>query len=274
MRLAALACLVLPSFGCAATLPMLAEPRLVREGEVRVQVGAAAAAPIGGDLASVRDGRRVLEAAEEAPPDTAETRSALLPAAAVAFGARPGVAPLVRSTLSLSKDFEANVQYGGRDIAVGGRYLLWEKRSVDAGALTLTVGGLAHALLRGRPEDGYLQGVATQNIRGVGGAIPLILGFQSDAGLIIGYLGALIGYEHVSGTIAFTGRSGTGRALDASVSRVHATGTIGVGVGFRRIRIVAELGVRNDWLNATIDDQSQRLSIISLTPAFALGVSF
>lgn len=261
--------------GCAATLPTLAEPRLVREGDVRVQVGGAAAAPIAGDITPMREGRAALDAAETPPEDTPENRAKLLPAAAIAFGARPGVAPLVRSSLSLSKDFEATLQYGGRDAAVSGRYMLWERRSVDAGAVTLTVGGLAHVLLRGRPEDGYLRGVLSDNVFGGGAAIPIVLGWQSDAGLLIGYLGAIVGYERVTGTIAYTGQTGTSaRALDVEIGRVHASATLGVGLGFRRVRVIAELGARRDWLNASIDDQSRRLALLSLTPAFALGVSF
>ncbi len=278
MRLALLSCVagaLALCLGCAATAPLLVEPRLVREGDVRVQVGAAAAAPVAGDLTAMREGRAVLDAAETPPPDTEETRRTLLPAAAIAFGARPGVAPVVRSTLSLSKDFEATLHYGGRDAAVGGRYMLWEKRSVDAGATTLSIGGTANVLLRGRPEDGYLHGVLSNNVFGGGASIPIILGWQSDADLLIAYLGAIVGYEHVTGEIAYTGTTGTSaRSLDVTINRVHATGTVGVGVGFRRVRVVAELGARRDWIHASIDDQSRQLAVISLTPAFALGVAF
>lgn len=272
-RLATLA-VAAASLGCAATAPLLAEPRLVREGDVRLQVGGAAAAPVGGDLDAIRAGRQQLDAAEIPPPDDEKTTRELLPATVVGFGARPGVAPVVRTTLSLSKQIEASLHYGGRDARVGGRYLLWESRSVDAGATTLSIGGDGHVLLRGRPEDGYLNGVASQNVRGYGVAAPIILGWQSDGGLLIAYAGAMVGYERVTGTIAFTGRTGTAPARDVVIGRVHVTGTLGIGMGFRRVRVILELGARRDFINAKIGDESARVALISLTPAFAFGVSF
>lgn len=262
------------SFGCAATSPMLVEPRLVREGDVRLQLGGAAAAPVGGDLAAIQAGRQQLDASETAPPDDPSTTQKLLPATVVGFGARPGVAPLVRTTLSLSKSIEASLLYGGRDARVGGRYLLWESRSVDAGAVTLSIGGDGHVLLRGRPEDGYINGVASENVRGYGVQAPLLLGWQSDAGLLIAYVGALVGYERVTGQIAFTGRAGTAPAKDVVIGRAHVTGTLGLGLGFRKVRVIVECGARRDFISARIGDESANVALISLTPAFAFGVSF
>ncbi len=253
---------------------MLAEPRLVRESDVRFQLGGAAAAPVGGDLDAIQAGRQRLDAAEGAPPDDPTVTRALLPATVVGFGARPGVAPVVRTTLSLSKVFEASLHYGGRDARVGGRYLLWESRSADAGAVTLSIGGDGHVLLRGRPEDGYLNGVASENVRGFGVQAPLLLGWQSDAGLLIAYVGALVGYERITGQIAFTGRTGTAPAKDVVIGRAHVTGTLGIGLGFRRVRVIVECGARRDFIDARIGDESANVALISLTPAFAFGVSF
>lgn len=259
------------ALGCAATSPMLAEPRIVREGDVRFQVGAAAVAPVGGDLAAVRAGRERLDAPEVVNDDPATTQ-ALLPAIAIGFAARPGVAPVMRATMSLSKDLEANVHYSGRDAHVGARYLLWERRSEDAGALTLSIGGDGHALLRGRPQDGYIN-ATSETVRGWGVAVPAILGYQSDAGLFIAYVGALVGYERISATILYQKASAVA-SHDLTLGRLHVTGTAGIGVGFRRVRVILELGVRRDSIAAKLGDETRNVGLISLTPAFALGINF
>jgi len=262
---AVLACAV--SSACAATSPVLVEPRLQRDGEVRLQVGAAAAAPIGGDLEAVREARARLSTPTTMPMEADKA----LPAVAVAYGARPGVAPVVRATVGLSKMVEAYLQYGGRDIAVSGRWLLAEWRSVEAGATTISVGAGGRALLRGRPEDGYAGGMVSDDVRGYGVFAPLILGWQSDAGLLIAYVAATLGYEQISGRVAFGGGSDMDRARDLSIGHLSGAGTVGVGVGFRKIRVAIELGTRRDWLDTKIDDERAKIGLWSLTPAFSLG---
>lgn len=248
---------------CAATSPVLVEPRLQREGDVRLQVGAAAAAPVGGDLAAVREAR-----AQIAQPTAPLTAERVLPAAAVAYGARPGLSPVVRGTVGLSKVVEAQLQYSGRDVSVAGRWLLLESRTEDAGATTLSVGLGGRALLRGRPEDGYATGLVSDGVRGYGVFAPVILGWQSDAGLLVAYLAATVGYQQVGGNIAFDTTTG---GHELSIHHLSGAGTAGLGVGFRRLRVVAELGLRRDWLDTSVDDRKATIGLWSLTPAFSLG---
>jgi hypothetical protein len=271
IRLTAVAAAFL-CWGCAATAPLLAEPRLVREGDVRFQVGAAGVAPIGGDLAAVKGGRDRLDQGPVASDDPATTQ-VVLPAVAAGFSSRPGVAPVARATLSLSEKIEGSVHYSGRDAHVGGRYLLWESRSVDAGAVTFSVGLDGHAVLQGRPPDGYLN-ATSETVRGWGGAAPFILGWQSDGNLLIAYVGALVGYERVSAKILFGEPGRVTAERDMVLGRFHLTGTAGFGVGFRRVRAIVELGVRRDQIDARIGDQSKTVMILSLTPGFAFGINF
>lgn len=252
---------------CAATSPVLVEPRLQHEGDVRLQLGAAAAAPIGGDLAAVREARELLARPTTAPVESERA----LPAAAVAYGARPGVAPVFRATVGLSKLVEANLQYGGGDVSVAGRWLLFESRTTDAGATTLTVGVGGRALLRARPEDGYASGLLGENIHGYGMFAPVILGWQSDAGLLVAYLAATFGYQQVAGRVSFGGGTDAERGRDLSIGHFSGAGTVGVGVGFRKVRVVAELGARRDWIDTTIDDRQATIGLWTLTPGFSLG---
>jgi len=271
MRLALLACPLAFSLGCAATMPMLAEPRILREGDVRFQAGAAAATPIAGDEAAVRAGRERLSSPEIVGDDPATTQT-VLPAVAAGFAARPGVAPVTRATMSLSKSVEASLHFSARDAHVAGRYLLWEHRSLDAGAMTFTAGADGHALLQARSTDGYIN-ATSETVRGYGIAAPFILGWQSDAGLLIAYLGAIVGYERITGRVLTEKPDGfSARAL--TLGRFHLSGTVGVGVGFRRVRVIAECGVRRDAIGAKLGDESRNLALWSLTPAFSVGFNF
>jgi len=272
MRLAALACLWAFSSGCAATMPVLAEPRLVREGEVRFQVGAAAATPVAGDTEAVNAGRDRL-AAPEVVRDDRPTTELVLPAVAAGFASRPGVAPVTRATLRLSREVEANMHFGGRDAHLGARYLVWEARSADAGAATFSVGLDGHALLQGRSTDSYIN-ATSETVRGFGGAVPLILGWQSDAGLLIAYLGAIVGYERITARVLTEQPDTTITSRGLTLGRFHTTGTLGVGVGFRRVRVIVEMGVRRDSIHGELGDVSQTITLWSLTPAFSAGFNF
>jgi len=272
MRLAALACLLAVSSGCAATMPLLAEPRLIREGEVRFQAGAAAATPIAGDGDAIRAGRDRL-AAPEVVGDDRPTTELVLPAVAAGFAARPGVAPVTRATMALSRQVEANLHFSGRDAHAGGRYLLWEARSADAGAATFSVGLDGHALLQGRSTDSYIN-ATSETVRGFGAAVPMILGWQSDAGLLIAYFGAIVGYERITAKILTQQPDNTFTSRGMTLGRLHVTGTLGVGVGFRRVRVIVELGVRRDGIAAELGEVSRNVDIWSLTPAFSAGFNF
>ncbi len=263
--------------GCAASSPVLVEPRIVPGGDVRLQLGAAVLAPIAGDTEALTRARSTLATPPEPDPLTGSRDAAVRavdPGAAVALGARPGVAPIVRTTVGLGDRVEGHLRYGGRDVAGGARFIVFEKRTQEAGALTFSIGGEGRFVLRHRPEDGVLSGVATDNVQGVGGAVPAVLAWQSDAGLIIAYVAATIGYERITGRIAMPALMDPAPYRDAKLSRLFGAGTLGLGVGFRRVRVIAELGIQRDWLDATIGGASTQVRLVSLAPAFAFGLTF
>ena len=249
---------------CAASSPVLIEPRAAGTHELRMQVGAAAIAPIGGDKGALADARVAL-----ASP--AGSASAADPGTAVALGTHPGVAPVVRATVGVARDVEASVRYGGRDVGASVRWVFSESRSEKAGATTVSIGAEGRALLRGRPEDGVLGGAVVDGFHGFGGTVPLILAWQSDAGLVLLYAAALVGYDGVSARVAYTG-IGDDQLRDASVRRLFGAATLGLGVGFRRVHAIVELGTERDWLHAGIADRTTDVRLWSLTPAFALSL--
>jgi hypothetical protein len=273
----ALACA--SSSGCATTSPVLVEPRAANPGDVRLQLGAAALAPVGGDRSALADARTALATNPgtvplPGPGGTTNPVSTVDAGTAVALGAKPGVAPVVRAVVGITRDVEGSVRYGGRDVGAGVRYVFLESRSETAGATTLSIGAEGRALLMGRPEDGVLPGVAVDNLRGYGGTVPLIAAWQSDAGLVLAYAAASLGVDRVTALVAFTGFDPNDKAHDASVFRVYGAGTLGLGFGFRRIHVLGELGIQRDLLHATIDDRKTDVRLWSLTPAFALSIRF
>ncbi len=277
----ALACTCLGALAaCSAASPTLVEPRLVRAGDVRLQAGAGAIAPIAGDKGALAEARRTLEAPPPPDPsspagaDDPRREGAVLPGLAVALAARPGVAPVLRATTGITRGFEGTVRYSGRDVGAGVRAMLFESRTEDAGATTLSIGLDGRALLRNRPEDGQLTGVVTDDVRGFGGAVPVVLGWQSDAGLVVGYVATTVGFDRVQGRVALTAFEDPAPARALDVARWWATGTLGLGVGFRRVRVVVELGVQRDWLRVDSEGARADVRLWSLAPAFAVMSTF
>src|SRR6185436_18307965 len=66
---------------------------------------------------------------------------------AVALAARPGVAPVVRASLTVHERVEAGLRYGGRDVGASVRWVFFESRDRTSGARTLSVGFEGKALL-------------------------------------------------------------------------------------------------------------------------------
>jgi hypothetical protein len=254
--------------GCAATSPVLVEPRTPEVGIVRAQVGAAALAPIGGDASSLANARDTL-----ATP--AGNKAATDPGVAEALAARPGVAPFVRGVVGIAPRVEGTLRYGGRDVSAGVRWTFVESRTENAGAATISIGGDGRAMLRNRPEDGVLGGVVVDSLHGYGGTIPLIAAWQSDAGLLLAYAAALVGFDGVGARVAYVAFEGDNALFrDASIRRWYAAGTLGLGIGFRRVHVIMELGLERDWLHSTIDDRTSDTHLWSLAPAGCISVRF
>ena len=58
-----------------------------------------------------------------------------------------------------------------------------------------------------------------------------------------------------------------GRQIDRTQLR-------GVGVGFRRVRVIVEMGVRRDSIHGELGDVSRTITLWSLVPAFSAGFNF
>lgn len=245
--------------GCSAATPLLAEPRAPAVGELRLAAGGAAIVPFAGDDQALATARN--------PGSGGDAPAKLAAGVAEAAAIHPGVAPVVRAQVGVTPQLEASLRYGGRDIGAGGRWFFYESRTEQGGATTLSLGLEGRLLLKDRPSDGVLPPeAALADMHGYGATLPVVLAWQSDAGLVSAYLGALAGVDFASGTV---GGTLTG---DASIHRTFGAATFGLGVGFRRVRAIVELGLERDWVHADVAGQAVDLRLWSLTPAFALSI--
>jgi len=269
--------------GCSTTAPVLVEPRAPSPGDIRTQGGAAVNAPIAGDTRALSEARTILSK-PNASADSS-TLAAIDPGTAVVLAARPGVAPVVRASAGVGPNVELGIRYAGRDVGASLRYFLVESRTETGGATTLSVGLDAKTVLFGRADDGYAPGMAIESVRGYGAAIPLVAAFQADAGLLFGYFAATIGFDRVTALVAYPGLGPPSAPTPpekrndlhlraAAVNRVWGAATVGVGLGFRRVHVIMELGIQRDSLDAKLDEASAHVTLYSLTPAFAFSTSF
>ncbi len=275
--------LLLGSAGCSTTAPVLVEPRAPALGDIRTQGGAAVNAPVAGDTHALSDARAILSK-PNASAD-ASTLAAIDPGTAIVLAARPGVAPVVRASTGVGPNVELGIRYAGRDIGASLRYFLVESRTETGGATTLSIGLDAKTVLFGRADDAYAPGMAIESVRGYGGAIPLVAAFQADAGLLFGYVAATLGFDRVTANVAYPGLGPPSSPTPpekrpdlhlraVGVNRFWGAATVGVGLGFRRVHVIVELGIQRDSLSATLDGASAHVMLYSLTPAFAFSTSF
>ncbi len=256
---ALLVTLPLALVACSAASPLLIEPHAPAVGELRLQTGGAALVPVAGDDGAIAAARN----AGSGPSAPQKVAAGVAEAAAI----HPGVAPVVRAQIGAAPGLEASLRYGGRDLGLSGRWVFYDHRTEEAGATTLSLGLDGRALLAGRPADGMLPADAlVSGLHGGGGTLPFVLAWQSDAGLVSAYVGALVGFDAAGGSVSGS-LSG-----DASVRRTFGAATLGIGVGFRRVRAIVELGLERDWVHGAIADQTVDLRLFSLAPAFALSV--
>jgi hypothetical protein len=233
--------------GCSAATPVLVEPRAPGVGDLRVQAGGAAIVPVAGDSGAIAAAANPGNGSDAAAKHEAGVVQATL--------LHPGVAPVVRAQVGVTPEIEVSLRFGGRDLGLGGRWIFLDSRSEQGGATTLSIGFEGRALLRGQPNGTTTADALAADQHGYGATVPFVLAWQSDAGLVSAYAAALVG----------------GDVVDVDYRRVFGAATVGLGVGFRRVRAIVELGLERDWLHGELTTPVD-LRVWSLAPAFALSV--
>ena len=232
----------------------------------------------GGDLASAIAGAR--EQASRQPAglaagtggtggtgsaDPVYARGALV-AAAVA----PGIAPFAAARVGVGASFEGGLGYTGRSVRLDLR-----RSFALSDATDLSIGAGASAPLYGR-DAGSLPNVDLSRLRGYGADLPVLVGWESAAGLYRLWAGARGGFEHVSiENVSSDPRPGvTDGGIPLDANRFWLGAVAGLAVGFRSLHVALELQAASINVSGSYDGTSQTVSGFSLTPATALGWDF
>jgi hypothetical protein len=222
-----------------------------------VAVGATAEA-----LASARD-----EAAKQAPVDATYAKGAFV-AAAVA----PGLAPFVAARVGAGNRYEGGIAYTGRGARIDMR------RSFDVGQVSYSVGAGVSGAFYGHAQGSPLPGVDLASLHGYGADVPLLVGWQSDAGLYMVWGGARAGYEHdtieslTSEPAKTTPLVPPPVGLDAD--RFYGGGVLGAATGFRHVHVAIEVDVYFQSIKGSYADQHASIQGVSVAPASAIWWDF
>lgn len=255
-------------------MPFVAEPRLAPAGKVQVQAGGSTLAPVAGDTKAITDARSAIATSDPSAPSATHdaTLRTVAAGAAVSYAARPGVAPLLRLSTPFGASFEGTLLLSPRDAGFGLRYLAYESRTEQGGATTFTIGVVGRALVPAAPDEGRIGGanVSLGRSRGYGGVVPVVLSWLSDAGYLNAYVAGAVGYDAVLATVTLPTIDPIAR--DLSVHRLFGTAAIGLGVGLRGFRVIAELGLERDLLGGALGAYDVDVKLWSLVPAFAVSM--
>ena len=270
---AALALLVLLSplaGGCAGGSPLLHPARVLPTGEVRAATGFSANVAAGGLSDGLRNARNEAAANPNVPgaPGTDPTyaRGALV-AAAVA----PGIAPFVAARVGVGEHFEGGIHYTGRGARIDMRHA-W-----DSGSMSLSAGLGVTTLFYGHQVGGDLPNVDLGQLRGYGLDVPLLVGWDSAAGIYQAWAGVRGGWDHVAIEIVrsepkdFTGQN---PPISLSATRFYGGGLVGFAIGFRHVHVALELDVAYMHVDGAYNATQTSIDGVAISPASAVWWTF
>jgi hypothetical protein len=219
--------------GCAGGLPLLHPARTLPLGDVRASGGFSGTVATGSMAGALHDAEAE-PGAGTVPADTTFARGAL-----VAASIAPGLAPLVGARVGIGWRSEGGLAYSGRAVRADLR------RSFDLSEhWSLSVGAGGSAALYGHQEGSSLPNLALNQLHGWGVDVPLLLGFESDGGLYMLWVGARGGWEQIS-INDVTSEPKTvvlgSPPIPLDATRFWGGGLVGFAVGFRHVHVAFEL---------------------------------
>jgi hypothetical protein len=262
----------LSASGCGGALPLFHGADTLPKGFVTAGAGIAANVVRGDASTALRSAQETtVVGAALRPQDATSYRRGALVAASFA----PGISPWVGARVGLGYQLEAGLAYTERALRIDLR------RSVTLSkSLTLSAGAGAMTII-GRRGDGAsndLAGLDLGGLRGLGVDLPVLVGWQSDAGLVRLYGGARAGHEVVDGDVgvgvAAGGASDGSSRVPIDGRRTWVGGVAGFALGFRHVFGVLELGAGGAWARGHVGGESLRVSGVMLAPGAALVARF
>ena len=244
--------LTLALAGCGGGLPLLHPAQVLSAGSVRAVGGFSANIATGPLSAALRAAQSEGAPPGGAPPDTTFAQGAL-----VAASVGPGLAPVLGVRVGLGDGFEGGLAYTGRAVRADAR------RAFELNAHWAISLGVAGSVAFGGSGAGVaLPNVDLAPLRGWGGDVPVLLGYESDGQLYGVWLGARAGANHVD----------VGAWTDPvlSATETWAAALLGLAVGFRHVHVALELDAGFVNVNGSYGALQASVHGVTLAPAAAL----
>ena len=256
------------SLGCGGGLPLLHPARTLPAGEVRASAGFSSNVAVGSLASAVRN-------AESDPNGGSAPQGAdptFAKGALVAASIGPGLAPLGGARVGVGWQSEGGLAYTGRAVRADIRH------SIDLSthwSASLGVGG--STALYGHQQGSSLPNVSLNQLHGWGTDVPLLVGYESDAGLYMLWIGARAGWEHVDisdvTSVPKAVTLGT-PPIDLAATRFWGGALLGFAVGFRHIHVALELDAAYATVSGDYNQTHVTIAGVSLSPATALWWRF
>ncbi len=211
---------------CGGSSPLLHPAHVEPQGVVVAGAGLSGQIALGPAEGAVLDAQAAsVEGA--APGDPRTYRRGAIALASYA----PGVAPWVGARVGLGGQNEAGLTYSGRSMRVDARHAFGDER------WALSVGAGGHGVLRQRDDEPSLRNLDLNEVSGYGFDLPVIGGWQSDAGLVRAWGGVRLGYERLRGRVGL----GEPDPVTISAGRAWGGGLVGLAMGFRHVYVALEV---------------------------------
>lgn len=251
-------------------MPLLHPAKTLPQGSVRAFAGFSDNVAVAGFANAIRGAINDAAANPNVPgppgSDITYARGAL-----VAASVAPGLAPVAGARVGLGEQFEAGLAYTGRAIRADVR------RSFELGGRwSLGVGVGGSATVFGQAQGTSLPNVDLEAVHGWGADIPVQVGYESDAGLYMFWVGARGGWEHVEvGSLESEAGGNLGAPpVPLSANRFWTGGLVGAALGFRHVHVAVELDVSYANVEGDYNDTHVAVQGVSLAPAAALWWRF
>jgi len=274
-RVVASAALLLGT-GCGGATPLLHPAHVLAPGEIRAEAGIAARAVVGNLGDSLRNATNEAANAKAQGQDPCATScsNTYAQGALVAAAMAPDLSPVAGARVGVGAEFEGGIMYTGRGARIDLRRAFAIGKRPTAWALSIGLG--ADFAFLGR-QGASLPDVDNANLFGVGGDLPVLLGWKSAAGLYYVWLGARFGYEHDTIQPRNTeplpqGATNPGPQLQGD--RFAVGGLLGLAIGFRHVHVALELEADYAAVTGTFGGTTGKVDGLSLTPATALWWDF
>lgn len=257
--------------GCGGGGPLLHPARTLPSGEVRATGGVAAqiaAGPLSDDIRIARDiAARDPGNTPGQPGGNPEYAKGALVAAAVA----PGLSPFIGARVGVGDNFEGGLAYMGRGVRVDMR------RSFDFGKWSYSVGLGLNATLAGKQQGSELPNVDLASVKGYGGDIPLLAGWESAGGIYKIWFGARGGFERdIVETLSSEPKTTVigNPAIRLEANRAWGGALLGIATGFNHVHVALEISAYYQVVSGSYNDTNVTVKGLTVQPATALWWTF